>query len=52
MEAWEGTGRFVAPNGAVMRTSILGTHLHDDISAVIRNTRDICKTSHYDYRYV
>ncbi|CAH1782706.1 unnamed protein product [Owenia fusiformis] len=43
-------GRFPAPNGAVMRTSILGVHCYDNIDDVIRNTIEICKTTHFDPR--
>jgi ADP-ribosylglycohydrolase len=49
---WEKTGCVVAPNGGVMRTSILGALCFNDIPTVINNTRDICRTTHYDPRCV
>ncbi|XP_064639250.1 uncharacterized protein YegU-like [Lineus longissimus] len=47
---WIQTGRFVAPNGSVMRTSILGIHDYRDMDKVISNTKEICRTTHYDPR--
>uniref|UniRef100_A0A0B7BD36 ADP-ribosylglycohydrolase n=1 Tax=Arion vulgaris TaxID=1028688 RepID=A0A0B7BD36_9EUPU len=49
-ECWENSQRNIAPNGAVMRTSILGIHQWDDLDSVFRNTLEICKTTHYDPR--
>ncbi|XP_067683812.1 ADP-ribosyl-[dinitrogen reductase] glycohydrolase-like [Haliotis asinina] len=47
---WDRTGRKVASNGAVMRTSILGIHRYWDTDAVADNAIAICKTTHYDPR--
>ena len=47
---WEESGRFVAPNGGVMRTSILGTHDFGNIEEVIKNTKAACKVTHADPR--
>ncbi|XP_077984457.1 ADP-ribosylarginine hydrolase Tri1-like [Glandiceps talaboti] len=47
---WVESGRFVAPNGALMRTSILGIHEYEDIDKVIENTLAICKVTHADPR--
>ncbi|XP_077864092.1 uncharacterized protein LOC144349419, partial [Saccoglossus kowalevskii] len=47
---WKSSGCFLAPNGAVMRTSILGIHNFDDMETVVNNTKKICKTTHADPR--
>ena len=47
---WELTNRYVAPNGGVMRTSILGLHRYWDMDQVIKNTLEICKVTHADPR--
>jgi len=47
---WEGSNRYLAANGAVMRTSILGVANFDDISTVITNTKKICHVTHADPR--
>lgn len=39
-----------APNGGVMRTSILGIHNHHDIDRVIQNTIAMCRVTHADPR--
>ena len=44
------SGRKVAPNGGVMRTSVLGAYMYYDIDAVIQNTTDMCKATHPDPR--
>ncbi|PFX16366.1 uncharacterized protein LOC111342294 [Stylophora pistillata] len=49
---WESSGRFLAPNGGVMRTSILGVHNFGDIDAVIKNTKAACKVTHADPRCI
>ena len=46
------SGYFVAPNGGVMRTSILGTMEYHDIAKVIENTKSACKVTHADPRCV
>ena len=49
---WEESGRFVAPNGGVMRTSILGIHDFGNIKEVIENTKAACKVTHADPRCI
>lgn len=48
MSVWETSGRMMAPNGALMRTSILSTYP----GITNRNIIDICQTTHYDPRPV
>ncbi|XP_033106510.1 uncharacterized protein LOC117108566 isoform X2 [Anneissia japonica] len=47
---WECSNKFLAPNGAVMRTSILGICNFGNIDTVIKNTLEICKVTHADPR--
>lgn len=49
---WDANNRNIAPNGAVMRTSILGVHQYQDIEQVKKNTLDVCKITHADPRSV
>lgn len=49
-EVWDKSQRNVAPNGAVMRTSLLGLHQWQDLETVVRNTLEICKVTHHDPR--
>ncbi|XP_065827930.1 ADP-ribosylarginine hydrolase Tri1-like [Oscarella lobularis] len=49
-DTWESSGRFLAANGAVMRTSILGALNFNDIDKVIENTKRICLVTHADPR--
>ncbi|KAL3868580.1 hypothetical protein ACJMK2_041381 [Sinanodonta woodiana] len=49
-EVWEESGKYLAPNGGVMRTSILGIHDWWNQNKVYANAIDICKTTHYDPR--
>ncbi|KAK3739518.1 hypothetical protein QZH41_016189, partial [Actinostola sp. cb2023] len=49
---WEMSGKWVAPNGGVMRTSILGIQDFSNIDTVISNTRKICKVTHADPRCI
>jgi ADP-ribosylglycohydrolase len=48
--AWIRLNRNAAPNGAVMRTSVLGIFKHDDLDQLIANTVRIAKVTHYDSR--
>jgi ADP-ribosylglycohydrolase len=48
--AWVRLNRNAAPNGAVMRTSILGVLDHDDLDRVVANTVRIAKVTHFDSR--
>ncbi|GFR87273.1 adenylosuccinate lyase [Elysia marginata] len=49
-EVWEKSRNRFAPNGAVMRTSVLGLHQWYDLEAVVKNALAICKCTHYDPR--
>ncbi|XP_078679053.1 uncharacterized protein LOC144914764 [Branchiostoma floridae x Branchiostoma belcheri] len=51
-EVWESTGQAAAPNGAVMRTSILGVHQFWDLDSVGENAKLFCQTTHADPRCV
>ncbi|XP_062607355.1 ADP-ribosylarginine hydrolase Tri1-like [Saccostrea cucullata] len=47
---WRESQCYLAPNGAVMRTSILGVHRFDDLEQVAKNASDVAKVTHYDPR--
>jgi len=49
---WDRSNREIAPNGGVMRTSVLGTFAFDDMDKLIHNTKQICKTTHADPRCI
>lgn len=49
-EVWERSGRKIAPNGAVMRTAVLGILHHNNLDKVIEQTLAICKVTHFDPR--
>lgn len=49
---WDRNGRTIAPNGGVMRTSVLGLYMYHDLDAVVDNARAFCKVTHADPRYV
>lgn len=49
---WERSGKFIAPNGGVMRTSILGTMQFNDLTKVIDNTKNACQVTHADSRCI
>ena len=49
-DIWEQSGKYVAPNGAVMRTSILGVYKYDDLEEVKKNAINIAKVTHADPR--
>ena len=51
-DVWEYSGRYLAPNGGVMRTSVLGIHDFGNIDAVISNTMAACKVTHVDPRCI
>ncbi|KAM7442120.1 hypothetical protein ABFA07_008860 [Porites harrisoni] len=51
-DVWEYSGRYLAPNGGVMRTSVLGIHDFGNIDAVISNTMATCKVTHVDPRCI
>jgi len=50
--AWESTGRYSAPNGGVMRTSILGVWKYNSLDEVKKNAEKVCRVTHYDPRCV
>lgn len=41
----------MAPNGAVMRTSVLGIHRFHDMDHVTKNAADVAKITHFDPRF-
>ncbi|GFO06438.1 adpribosylglycohydrolase superfamily protein [Plakobranchus ocellatus] len=49
-EVWDKSNRNIAPNGAVMRTSICGLHQWQNLESVVKNTLEICKCTHHDPR--
>ncbi|XP_070193003.1 ADP-ribosyl-[dinitrogen reductase] glycohydrolase-like [Littorina saxatilis] len=49
-QVWERKGGNIAPNGGVMRTSVVGTHCWWDTSTVVKNARDFVSCTHYDQR--
>jgi len=49
-DVWVASGRSIAPNGAVMRTAVLGIPFHEDLERVVKNTLAISKTTHADPR--
>lgn len=49
-DIWERSGRYLAANGAVMRTAILGVLEFNDLERVVANTEEICLTTHSDPR--
>lgn len=51
-EVWERTGRDNAPNGGVMRTSILGVWDFRNPANVKTNAEQVCKITHFDPRCV
>jgi ADP-ribosylglycohydrolase len=48
-DVWELSDRYMAPNGGVMRTSVIGC-LDKPLEELIDITIDICRTTHYDER--
>lgn len=49
---WEDSGRNSAPNGAVMRTSVVGMMRPWDIPWTVKAASDACKVTHWDPRCV
>jgi len=49
-ETWEKMGKTAAPNGAVMRTAVLGLVSFYDEATVAKNTLEMCTVTHYDPR--
>jgi ADP-ribosylglycohydrolase len=50
--AWEFSGKNLASNGGVMRTSVLGIYRYWDWGTVKSHSEEICKITHYDPRCV
>jgi ADP-ribosylglycohydrolase len=49
---WEDSGKYLAANGAIMRTSVLGVMNFNDLPKVIDNTKKIALATHADPRCV
>lgn len=49
---WENSGFHIAPNGGVMRTSILGIWQYQNSEQVCLNAQAVCKLTHADPRCV
>lgn len=49
-EVWESSGRNIAPNGGVMRTSVVGTHCWWDVDSVVNTALEFVLCTHYDQR--
>ncbi|XP_064606280.1 uncharacterized protein LOC135471129 isoform X2 [Liolophura sinensis] len=47
---WRERGCEVAPNGGIMRTSVLGALHFYDLEEVTQNTLEVCKVTHFDPR--
>ncbi|XP_078677179.1 uncharacterized protein LOC144913913 [Branchiostoma floridae x Branchiostoma belcheri] len=52
LQVWQKAGGTSAPNGAIMRTSILGVHGYKNLQTVVSNTRAFCLATHADPRCV
>ncbi|XP_062506783.1 ADP-ribosylarginine hydrolase Tri1-like [Corticium candelabrum] len=51
-KVWEESGKYLAANGAIMRTSVLGVLNFNDLPQVIENTKKITLATHADPRCV
>lgn len=51
-EIWERSGKKAAPNGGVMRTSVVGILRPQDLDWTVRAAESACKVTHYDPRCV
>ncbi|XP_076447765.1 ADP-ribosyl-[dinitrogen reductase] glycohydrolase-like isoform X2 [Babylonia areolata] len=49
-EVWDSSGRNIAPNGGVMRTSVVGTHCWWDVDRVVDTALGFVRCTHYDQR--
>ncbi|XP_011438372.2 ADP-ribosyl-[dinitrogen reductase] glycohydrolase [Magallana gigas] len=47
---WRESQCKVAPNGAVMRTCVVGTHRFQNLEEVAKNASDIARVTHHDHR--
>lgn len=52
LECWETTGRNSAPNGGIMRTSVLGLWQYQDLARVKANAAEVCRITHADPRCI
>lgn len=52
LKVWEESGRELAANGAVMRTSVIGLWQFDNDLAVCQNAEAVCKITHFDPRCI
>ncbi|PRP80675.1 hypothetical protein PROFUN_11634 [Planoprotostelium fungivorum] len=52
LKKWIDMGRDLAPNGSVMRTSIVACHRFEDIDQVAKNSSDMCRVTHADPRCI
>lgn len=50
--SWEKSGGKAAPNGALMRTSVLGIWDYADTEKVVANTEQVCTITHADPRCI
>ncbi len=51
-DLWERSRRSLAPNGGIMRTSVLGAWKYWDEREVIENAETVCRITHWDPRCV
>lgn len=51
-DVWIKSGKQFAPNGGVMRTSILGVWDYTDADQIVKNAEMACKVTHFDPRCV
>jgi len=50
-DVWENVfSKHAAPNGGVMRTSVLGLYQYQNLEAVVENTKQMCTVTHTDPR--
>jgi ADP-ribosylglycohydrolase len=49
---WESTGKNMAANGGVMRTSIIGVWEYHDLEKVAFHAQEACKITHHDPRCI
>eukprot|EP00026_Physarum_polycephalum_P003546 Phypoly_transcript_03559.p1 GENE.Phypoly_transcript_03559~~Phypoly_transcript_03559.p1 ORF type:complete len:574 (+),score=104.59 Phypoly_transcript_03559:204-1724(+) len=51
-DVWEKSGRTFAPNGGVMRTSVVGCYHFSNPEEIIKNSDIFCKVTHADPRCI
>eukprot|EP00117_Sycon_ciliatum_P018021 scpid43169/ scgid16793/ Uncharacterized protein MJ1187 len=51
-DIWQASGRYLAANGAIMRTAIAGAANFNDIEKVLWQTREFCMVTHADPRCI